>query len=292
MSPHSAGLSPANNVSPSGKGHGSSTQQQQQQPFQIPLFHQYPEKQHFTFVIPPNTNNTSSSSSTSASTSSSEVSTTSTTINDSTALNDTKDSSTDKPDELQSNTRSKLEMLREKDTNIKPPSNQPFKKVPLQWKLDNITEEVETRCVEEVCYDEDGKKYSKKKIRRLLQIPRPVNQKEIEFQDIFFAQPEIINATQQVQRVENSKKKLHSLIKKTREKTPSPTEVKQFQKEWNEIEGDANQAASQLQEQNEKLGDLIKEVQRLFPNPDTSLTAESLGAFKAACDKFSGETSS
>jgi len=95
-----------------------------------------------------------------------------------------------------------------------------------------------------------------------------------------------------VQRVENSKKKLHSLIKKTREKTPSPTEVKQFQKEWNEIEGDANQAASQLQEQNEKLGDLIKEVQRLFPNPDTSLTAESLGAFKAACDKFSGETSS
>jgi len=164
MSPHSAGLSPANNVSPSGKGHGSSTQQQQQQPFQIPLFHQYPEKQHFTFVIPPNTNNTSSSSSTSASTSSSEVSTTSTTINDSTALNDTKDSSTDKPDELQSNTRSKLEMLREKDTNIKPPSNQPFKKVPLQWKLDNITEEVETRCVEEVCYDEDGKKYSKKKL--------------------------------------------------------------------------------------------------------------------------------
>jgi len=160
MSPHSAGLSPANNVSPSsGKGHRSS---KQQQPFQIPLFHQYPEKLHFTFDIPPNTN-ASSSSSTSAFTSSSEVSTT-TTVNDSTTLNDIKNSSTDTSDELQSNTRSKLEMLREKDTNIKPPSNQPLKKVPLQWKLDNITEEVETRCEEEVCYDEDGKKYSKKKL--------------------------------------------------------------------------------------------------------------------------------
>jgi len=161
MSPHSAGLSPANNVSPSnGKGHRSS---KKQQPFQIPLFHQYPEKLHFTFDIPPNTNNASSSSSTSASTSSSEVSTT-TTVNDSTTLNDIKNSSTDESYELQSNTRSKLEMLREKDTNIKPPSNQPLKKVPLQWKLDNITEEVETRCEEEVCYDEDGKKYSKKKL--------------------------------------------------------------------------------------------------------------------------------
>jgi len=160
--------------------------------------------------------------------------------------------------------------------------------LPTLGPLDKIPEEEN----KDDLLDKGGKIINKKKIRRLLQIPKPKKEIEIEFQDMFISQPEIIDATKQWKRIENSRKKLHALMKKTKEKPPSPhdsEEVKGFQEEWQDIEAQASQATIKLKEHNEKLGELINAVQRLFPTPESPLTAESMDLLKAACEKFSDQ---